>query len=128
MFVNSEIRTKLFKLFEIELDSYKYPYTTKYELLLPDLEICLVYSHSSGKYFVFYVEDFPKPYEEITKIVEAWHKGSIVTAFKPVTQYPTQFQDNQLQTYAASINPEVQSDIVLLFEVSVPTVKQWYYQ
>ncbi len=126
--IDAGVRTKLFKLFDIPLDDFKSPYTTKYERLLPDAEICLIYSHHSNKYLIFYIEDFPKPYEEIVKIVEKWHNGTILKTHRPYVPYPGQFHDDQLQKYATSINPEAQSNLVLLFEVSTPVVKKWYYQ
>lgn len=123
--INSEFKTKLIELFDISLDDYWYPETTKYELLSPDCNVNMFVSLSSRRYFVFYIEDFINSYKDVVSAVEQWHDGKVIHVYKPVKQKKKVFTDKDLQTYASD-GARGADDTVLLFEVTASKISPYF--
>lgn len=111
--IDTSKRREYLDLFDIPLGDYKNPENICYYKLSPDSYV-YAFKSSSGKFFVFYVEDFPKPYETICSLVERWWGSRIV---KTITAKHRTHNAvvNEVSKFAAHDPSRV--DTIFLFEV-----------
>lgn len=115
MIIDSSIRARIIDLFDISLEDYKAPVTTKYELLSPDNDITSFRSSYSKKFFIIYREDFIVPHKIVVERVENWWGSKIIKTYKAKKEFRVS-KGPIIDHYTA----QASGDCLVLFEVNPP--------